>query len=335
LHDQAGGATRARRWRPLVSQVHGHEAILAIVYCLVLDSARENRYGDLPDEYRFPKQYLSFFEPLRRGAPIFALIYEPRRNGGSMSYVGWARLTSPPEPFGTVDGREWWVVRYAAPFEPFRPSVPRKIGAVPIESVLRGGQVRQNGAAVRVIPEPEVQVILELAFGGRFAPDVSYDIPIAVEEPTLAVRERVERLVMTIERDARFRLSVISAYDGRCAVTGFAVGSVAPRRTMGLLDAAHIRPVAMSGPDAVSNGIAMTPTVHRLFDAGLFTVERGARGLVLLRSSRLDSATLIGPDGRSKISIETGQPLTTPGERAAWPSDEALRFHQSKVFVAS
>lgn len=302
----------------------------------MLDSARENQYGDLPDEYRFPKQYLPFFEPLRRGEPIFALIYEPRRNGGSMSYVGWAQLTSPPEQFRTVDGREWWVVRYSAPFEPFRPPVPRKIGDTPVESALRGGQVRQYGAAVRVIPEPEVQVILEMAFGGRFAPEVSYtEPPLAVEASTVAVRERVERLVTTIERDARFRLSVIAAYDGRCAVTGFAVGSLAPRRTMGLLDAAHIRPVAMSGPDAVWNGIAMTPTAHRLFDAGLFTVQRNARGLVILRSPRLDSATLTGPDGRSRISIESGQPLAIPVDPATWPADEAIRFHQSRVFVAS
>ncbi len=51
------------------------------------------------------------------------------------------------------------------------------------------------------------------------------------------------------------------AYGSRCAVT---------RIQLRLVDAAHILPVGAAGStDAVQNGIALSPTYHRAFDAGL------------------------------------------------------------------
>jgi len=51
------------------------------------------------------------------------------------------------------------------------------------------------------------------------------------------------------------------AYGNRCAVT---------RVQLRLVDAAHILPVGATGSsDAVQNGIALSPTYYRAFDAGL------------------------------------------------------------------
>lgn len=51
------------------------------------------------------------------------------------------------------------------------------------------------------------------------------------------------------------------AYGNRCAVT---------RVQLQLVDAAHILPVGVNGStDNVQNGIALAPTYHRAFDAGL------------------------------------------------------------------
>lgn len=79
-------------------------------------------------------------------------------------------------------------------------------------------------------------------------------------------RQRVLKEVSAYSRDSRFRKSVLDAYGYRCAVTG---------TMLDLLDAAHILPVSAPGStDHVSNGIALSPTIHRAFDNGLIYVDR-------------------------------------------------------------
>ncbi len=78
-------------------------------------------------------------------------------------------------------------------------------------------------------------------------------------------RQRIVREISALSRDSRFRMSVLNAYDHRCAATG---------TTLNLLDAAHILPVsAPSSTDEVSNGISLSPTVHRAFDNGLIYID--------------------------------------------------------------
>lgn len=80
--------------------------------------------------------------------------------------------------------------------------------------------------------------------------------------PTLtAARKRLVSLVSLLTRDAAFRRRIAFAYGDRCAVT---------RVQLRLVDAAHILPVGAKGStDDVQNGIALSPTYHRAFDAGL------------------------------------------------------------------
>ena len=59
---------------------------------------------------------------------------------------------------------------------------------------------------------------------------------------------------------------MLFAYGNRCAVT---------RIQLKLIDAAHILPVGARGStDAVTNGLALSPTYHRAFDAGLIYLDR-------------------------------------------------------------
>jgi putative restriction endonuclease len=74
-----------------------------------------------------------------------------------------------------------------------------------------------------------------------------------------------------------FRISVIDAYERRCAVTG--------ERTLPALDAAHIRPFAEVQRHEVVNGVTLRSDIHRLFDARcgsatLALVNIVSRGLV-------------------------------------------------------
>jgi putative restriction endonuclease len=124
----------------------------------------------------------------------------------------------------------------------------------------------------------------------------------------------------------------MSAYDFKCAITGLSVGSLAQGRATRLLDAAHIRPVGDQGPDSVTNGVSMTPTVHRLFDEGLVTVRWQATELQLLRSPALEPEMIESPEQGTSIRLVSGMPLLLPGDRSHWPSPDQVRYHQRQVF---
>lgn len=82
-------------------------------------------------------------------------------------------------------------------------------------------------------------------------------------------RERVSQLTSRIVRDRVFRRIVLGAYDQRCAVTGLKLINGGGRAEV---EAAHIRPVEASGPDILSNGIALSGTMHWMFDRGLISL---------------------------------------------------------------
>src|SRR6266704_2130703 len=82
-------------------------------------------------------------------------------------------------------------------------------------------------------------------------------------------RRRVVDEVSRWSRDAGFNRRVLFAYGNRCAVT---------RVQLRLVDAAHILPVgAPDSVDLVQNGIALAPTYHRAFDAGLIYLDEQYR----------------------------------------------------------
>lgn len=67
-------------------------------------------------------------------------------------------------------------------------------------------------------------------------------------------------------RDANFRRQVCEAYDDRCAVTGLRIINGGGRSEV---QAAHIWGVGQGGPDVVHNGLALSSTVHWLFERQL------------------------------------------------------------------
>ena len=79
------------------------------------------------------------------------------------------------------------------------------------------------------------------------------------------------------DRDANFRLEVCRAYHDRCSVTGLKIVNGGGRAEV---QAAHIMPVAAGGPDIVQNGIALSATVHWLFDRHLISIDEDYRLLV-------------------------------------------------------
>jgi putative restriction endonuclease len=314
------------------------------VPAVVLESAFGSQYDDTPSSYEFPTRYLRFFEPLNRGELVHAVLYEPRGDTGHgrMAYVGLATISRPPEPTGrrSNNGEQLWRVAYDEPAAPFGNAIPREVMGLPLEALLRGlprgreRNVATFGRAIRPIDDDDFRRILELG-NAPLLETTMYPIAGDHAVPLTAARERTERLVAVIQRDALFRRRVLAAYGNRCSVSGFSLGAISPTKATGLLEAAHIRPVWQSGPDVVANGIPLTPTLHRLFDSGLFTIEYTDDQPTVRRSPRLEQEMISSPDRGFEMRLVDGLRLLVPSRSSDMPSPDQLLFHQRQIFLAS
>lgn len=264
-----------------------------------------------------------------------AVIYEPRGREyrGRMAYIGYALISRPPRP--STDTPHMWTVDYDQGIELFSRLVPRRINGTPVESWLHGKpSIVASGNAVRELPEDDLRRILALAEEPSLAAVLGVGIG-AGRDASLPDVQRTRRVAVSIERDVGFRRSVLTAYDCRCAVTGLGGERRNGPSTRSLVHAAHIKPAAHGGPDDVRNGIALTPTVHSLFDAGLFTLKYVANRLVVVVSSDLSVDALMSPysDGQA-LRIRDGQPVTLPHDKECRPDPDMLKYHRQTVFRA-
>lgn len=63
-----------------------------------------------------------------------------------------------------------------------------------------------------------------------------------------------------------FKVLITDAYSRKCAVTG--------EKTLPALEAAHIKPYSLNGPNEVSNGLLLRRDFHTLFDRGYITIDK-------------------------------------------------------------
>lgn len=74
-------------------------------------------------------------------------------------------------------------------------------------------------------------------------------------------RQRTQREITKRQGQGAFRSGLLTAYEGRCAITDFAVVQV--------LEAAHITPYLGPETNHISNGILLRSDLHTLWDKGL------------------------------------------------------------------
>jgi putative restriction endonuclease len=110
---------------------------------------------------------------------------------------------------------------------------------------------------------------------------------------------------------------VTDAYERRCVVTN--------ERTLPVLEAAHIRPYAQSGPHEVSNGLLLRSDLHTLFDRGYLTVSPEKR---LRVSGRIHEEF---ENGRDYYALD-GQDIRLPIAPHLAPSRELLEWHADTIF---
>ena len=121
-------------------------------------------------------------------------------------------------------------------------------------------------------------------------------------------------------RDRVFRTRVLRAYDRRCAFTGFQLINGGGRAEV---EAAHIKSVEAKGPDVVQNGVALSGTVHWMFDRGLLAVADNSE---ILLSNHINDV-----DGVRKILREDCRAQFPDNERDR-PDPAFLRWHRENCF---
>lgn len=294
-------------------------------------------YDDDPSvRYDFPEIYIS---RIKQTVGDWIVYYEPRSaegGAGRLAYFATAQIERiVPHP-----GQEG---RYFALIEPgtylgFDLPVPRKIGSLVFEPSLdRGeGKLLSGGvanSAVRMLPRESFAQIIMHAFttdptrlGLDQAPETVDGYQPGMQEPGAefrfddTTRPTISRLTNRPFRDAAFARQVKAAYKNRCAMSGLSLknGGGKPE-----VEAAHIKPVQYGGPDTVRNGLALSHTLHWMFDRGLISVAD-------------DHSILVS---HNKVPKETADRLFVPGMRLLLPEDRRmhphpafLQYHREEIY---
>lgn len=271
-------------------------------------------YGDQPkDFYRFPANYLP---AARRMVGQWIVYLEPRRAGGR-GYFAVAKVEK-VEPDLTTPGMHLALIEPGSYLD-FGTAVPFSADKLPMERALLNDDRSLKGSkqlAVRPLSNADFNRIVEIGLmdAEPELPRIGQVDPLPAmlgeigQEPFEGPIDRATMLVSRKVRDAKFRRAVLHVYEGRCALTGMRLVNGGGRLET---EAAHIMSVGAGGPDAINNGIALSGTVHWMFDRGLIGLADS--GEILL------SAKINDREGVEKMIYADRQ--------ARWPSAEAYRPH--------
>ncbi|MFV2002172.1 MAG: HNH endonuclease [Paracoccaceae bacterium] len=293
-------------------------------------------YKDRPGEaYHFPRRYLG---TLRKTVGDWVVFYEGRR--GAFGYVAVQKVLDVVPDNDLKD--HFFAVFDLASLWTFERTIPRSgPSGRAFETSLRNSDGRPmsggaNTSAVRSLSEIDFAAIVkyglspahesqnfpragELPDGTTGHLDGFGETSDAFEHAPLA-EFRPEILTSRKFRDASFARQVKAAYGARCAISGLSLRNGGGRPEV---EAAHIRPVKYDGPDSVRNGIALSGTLHWMFDRGLISIAEDLRILVSHNNV---------PDEAARRLIAPGQVLLVPSDPRLRPHPEYLRFHREEIF---
>ncbi len=297
---------------------------------VILTTKIDPTYNDLPEErYHFPKTYL---RGLEQAVGDWVIYYEPRRSsgadnsrGGRQAYFATAQITSISEDPLNIDHYYAHIENYLE----FDTPVPFKTNEFYYESALKKKDGSTNkgafGRAARNIPDNEYELILQ----SGFAPLINQQkldtelkphlIPAFQEEQQEIERPIIERVVKRKFREAAFAKLVKHSYDQTCAITGVKIINGGGRAEV---QAAHIKPVADNGPDSVRNGLALSGTVHWMFDRGLISINEDYTILKAKDKIPEQIERMINPDNK----------LYLPAHITDRPHPGFLKYHRENIF---
>jgi putative restriction endonuclease len=285
-------------------------------------------YEDSPAErYQFPSQYLGRVQSC---VGDWIIYYEPRKVAATKGYFALAKVervipdpTKPDMYLALIEPGTYLDFANPVPFADAS-------GAL-VERGLLNDEGRISGraqSAVRPLSVGDFGRILSQGLS-----DIEPILPRASDETNSSgfqegqtpfefeqVRDRATFSVSRIVRDRIFRRVVLRAYAEKCAISGLRLINGGGRAEVA---AAHIRPVEANGPDIVNNGIALSGTVHWMFDRGLISL---ADDLSILISRQVND-----PEGVRSLINKTGFALL-PEREMDRPHPHFLRWHREHCF---
>ena len=284
-------------------------------------------YEDSPaEQYQFPGQYLGRVQSC---VGDWIIYYEPRKVEDTRGYFAMAKVQRVIPDSNLTN-------MYLALIEPgsyldFATPVPFSDKSGVVERGVLNEQGRISGraqSAVRSISPTDFYRIVNLGLNESepLLPRVGAEPsqPGIQDEQTPfefeGARERATFTVSRIVRDRIFRRIVLRAYSERCAISGLKLINGSGRAEVA---AAHIQPVEANGPDIVSNGIALSGTVHWMFDRGLLSLSDDLQILVSRQAN--------DPDGIRALINKTGYALPTQRSFER-PHPHFLRWHREHCF---
>ncbi len=155
-----------------------------------------------------------------------------------------------------------------------------------------------------------------------------------LREDAVVYRKRIDELKETLSKEefeeevfvrgGVFKREVPKIYGYQCAISEMRIESSTNAQ---MVDACHLVPFAISKDDTITNGIALSPNLHRAYDRGLITITEDYRVKISKAISENHSPYSLGQfDGKEII---------LPRNPEYYPSIENLRWHHRECFVAS
>jgi putative restriction endonuclease len=287
----------------------------------------DSKYDDSFDSYHFPSQYLS---RVKKVVGDYMTYYGPISGKSGRFYTGLGKVVSVRPDLTLSD-------HYYADIEGFldfdEPVHYQLNGGFEHKLFSVGGSINSGRAvqAVRLIERSEFEAIIEagLSKADEWPDRVDTHVPYSSsdmsqimgfgEEPQPEIIRPVSQLILNRPfRDAKFKQHVRVVYDRTCAFTGLRLinGKGRPE-----VEAAHIKPVEHNGPDSIRNGIALSGTVHWMFDRGLLSL---ADDFTILKSRHLnhDVNHLLRPDLKAIVPLDS----------KLQPHPHYLNWHRTNCF---
>ncbi|WP_082508477.1 HNH endonuclease [Burkholderia sp. Leaf177] len=284
----------------------------------IFDTKPTSSYDDdTSQHYHFPRRYLATVE---KCVGDWIILRRPRADGGDLAYFATAKVTA-VKPDTSKAGMSY---AFLADYLPFDAPVAWMSKGAYAEQALRALPkaevgVYLRGRSVRLLDEEDFIVIVSTGLFQSLG-----DFPRVLAETVTNTEGEAEERIWRIEtaltnrivRDANFRRSVCLSYGHRCAISGLRITDHYGRSEA---QAAHIWPVADGGPDIVQNGLALSATVHWLFDRHLVTLSDDYR-----ITSHRDKI----PQELRSLFVKEGEIIHLPAKREDWPNPKFLARHR-------
>jgi putative restriction endonuclease len=121
-------------------------------------------------------------------------------------------------------------------------------------------------------------------------------------------------------RSGVFKKTIPQVYNYTCSITGMQIVS---GYDIQMVDACHIVPFSATQNDSITNGISLSPTMHRAFDRGLIAI--GDNYEILVSNSFTENKF-------SNIKAYQNQTIILPKHTNYYPSLDNIAWHRLHIF---